>query len=657
MLDHLNASIGDRYAVERELGRGGMASVWLARDLRHQRLVAIKVLDRELAGAIGVDRFLREIRLTAQLQHPNIIPMLDSGVLHAVNGVAVPWYAMSYIAGESLRSRLERDRYLTIDEAIHITEQVAGALESAHHRGIVHRDIKPENLLLAEGNVYVADFGIATILVETGAERLTGSGVAIGTSAYMSPEQATADKVDARSDQYSLATVLYEMLAGEPPFTGRTPHAVVSRRLAEPARPIKPVRASVPDEVERALLKALERIPDDRFPDVASFAAALRRPASSLTRAGRFERVKVWQVVAAASVMAALALALWFRFGSARETGRTPDEVAGLYRRGVRAYDRRSAAGTIDAITAFGAAVKLDSSYSPAWNGLANTYIRAYERPFPIPGVTHDNILRLAVAASDRALATDSSSGDAWLTQALLNRDLDPTDNGPVVRSLRHSLALDSTDARVWHFVALTSAENGDFAAAISAWHRSVKLNPAYTQGLTFLGIGYYWLRRYDSAFVWADSALAVDPTYMLARAVEGLIETERGNYDHALASFEAGRRLTDDIEALNALAGSAVADVRRGQPSEARAKLGTIEPRARAYSPIPLHPDVFIAQVYSALGDVDHTVEWLALFQPRSSKHFQLHLRCDPPFDAIRSDKRFQALLTVQPSSGKDCR
>ena len=655
--EQLNASLIDRYSVERELGRGGMASVWLARDLRHQRLVAIKVLHPDLAGAIGVDRFVREIRLTAGLQHPNIIPVLDSGVLSSPGGSALPWYSMSYVAGESLRARLDRERYLPVAEALRITEQAAGALDSAHRTGVVHRDIKPENILLADGNVFVADFGVARILMETGAERLTGTGVAIGTVAYMSPEQGTGDVVDARSDQYSLATVLYEMLAGEPPFTGRSPHAIVSRRLSEPARPIRAVRSSVPEEIEAALLKALERIPDDRFPDAASFAAALRNPSPSAPRARRPSGVKRWSVVAGAALVAALAILFWLRFEGARRPRGPSAELVALYRRGVRAYERRSAAGTIEAIAAFGDAVKRDSSYSPAWNGLAKTYIRAYERPYSIPGVTRDNMLRLAVAASERALATDSLSADVWLTQALLSRDVDPTDNGPVFRSLRRALALDSTDARVWHSLALAFAENADFPAAMSAWRRCVRLDPVYTQGLTFLGTGNYWLRHYDSALVWADSAVAVDPTYVLSRAIVGLIETQLGDYDRALASFEAGRRLTDDVEALNALAGSAVAEARSGREAEARAMLSILEPQISAFSSAPLHPVVFVAQVYSALGDVDHTVKWLARFQPRGSLHFQLHLRCDPPFDPIRRDKRFQALLVPPVTSGRDCR
>ena len=168
MRDHLNAALADRYAVEHDLGRGGMASVWLARDLRHDRPVAIKVLHEELAGAIGVDRFVREIRLTARLQHPNIVPVLDSGVIPGPNSVALPWYAMAFIAGETLRERLDRDRHLPIEDALRITEAAAAALQAAHREGIVHRDIKPENLLLADGHTYVADFGIAKALIDTG---------------------------------------------------------------------------------------------------------------------------------------------------------------------------------------------------------------------------------------------------------------------------------------------------------------------------------------------------------------------------------------------------------------------------------------------------------------------------------------------------------
>ena len=209
-------ALGDRYVGERELGRGGMATVWLARDLKHGRLVALKVLRPEVGAILGGDRFLREIQLTAGLQHPHILPLLDSG-----EAGGFLYYVMPYVEGESLRQRLSREGQLPLDEALRFTREVAEALDYARDQGIIHRDIKPENILLSRGHALVADFGIALAVSSAGRERLTETGLSLGTPAYMSPEQATADpKLDGRSDQYSLACVVYEMLAGEPPYTG-----------------------------------------------------------------------------------------------------------------------------------------------------------------------------------------------------------------------------------------------------------------------------------------------------------------------------------------------------------------------------------------------------------------------------------------------------
>src|SRR6266852_4054626 len=477
--------VAGRYVLERELGRGGMATVWLARDTLHTRRVAIKIIRREVAIAIGTDRFIREIQLTARLQHPNIAQLLDSGVMHTTDGTSVPWYAMPYLDGESLRTLLAREQQLSIEEALRITEAVANALLAAHRQGIVHRDVKPENILFANAGVYVVDFGIAKALLDTGGERLTSAGVSIGTPAYMSPEQTSAGSIDARSDQYSLATVLYEMLTGELPFTGST-QAIVARRFAEPARPLRSARSTIPVSVERAVLRALERVPADRFPDVASFADALRRPAplgGILSRAAKLS--KGWRATAAAVLLVLVTVSLWLRFGTALGIGSTAGdpEIRALYQRGVRGYDRRSSAGNTDAIAAFNAAIKRDSAYAQEWNGLAKSYVRAYERAFPVPGVPRDSMLGLAVSAVQRSLAADSGSADTWLTQALLSRDIDPTDNKPVLRSLRQAIALDSTDAPAWHFLALALAESHDLTGALAAWRRCVSIDPSYTQG------------------------------------------------------------------------------------------------------------------------------------------------------------------------------
>ena len=270
LLERVRASLAGRYTIERELGRGGMATVYLARDLKHDRLVALKVLRPELAASLGADRFLREIQVTAHLTHPNILPLLDSG-----RADEFLYYVTPYVEGESLRSRLERERQLPVDEAVRLAAAVAGALDYAHRHQIIHRDIKPENILLEDGQAVVADFGIARALHAAGSAKLTETGVAVGTVAYMSPEQATGEQFDGRSDIYSLGCVLYEMLAGEPPFTGPTAQVVTARRLAGSVPSLHAVRDSVPRQIEQAIGKALAKLPADRFATAAEFADAL----------------------------------------------------------------------------------------------------------------------------------------------------------------------------------------------------------------------------------------------------------------------------------------------------------------------------------------------------------------------------------------------
>ena len=658
MLDHLNAVFADRYLVERELGRGGMAAVWLARDVRHDRLVAIKVLHPELAGAIGVDRFIREIRLASRLQHPNVIPVFDSGTFAGPNGVTLPWYAMSYIDGESLRSRLDRERLLPIDDAVSIAEETAAALQAAHREGIVHRDIKPENILVAGGHTYVADFGIAKALIETGGERLTSTGLAIGTPAYMSPEQSTAEQVDARTDQYSLATVLYEMLTGETPFSGNSSQAIVGRRMVEPARAIRPVRSSVPESLEGAVLKALERIPADRFDDIATFAKALRDPSLTTRHSRRPQRRLLIGAVAGALLVIALPIGwLVSQRGGKTQAARDPRALA-LYQRGVTGYDRRTPAGINDAVQAFTAAVELDSTYSAAWAGLAKTYVRAYERRFRLPGVAGDSILRLAVAAVDRALAGDRNNADALVTRAVVIRQIDPTDRAPVIRTVLQALKIDSTNAPGWHVLAVALAESGDFIQAIDAWRHSVKADPSYTQGLAFLALAHYWKRQYDSAAYWADSAIAVDPNYLLGRSTAGHVAIERKNYGRARASFQAARRLSSDVEIVNSMFGSALVEARSGGEKDARAILAGMDSVVARYSPLPLHTVVYFAQARAAVGDTDEAIEWLKRYTPQDDLHFQLHLRCDPPFAPLDRDQRFQSLLLAPASDpSRDCR
>ncbi len=249
LLEPLRAALDGRYAVERLLGQGGMATVYLARDCRHDRPVAIKVLRPELAASLGADRFLREIKLAANLQHPNILALYDSG-----DAGGFLYYVMPLVEGESLRARLDRESQLSLPDAIQLTCEVAEALHCAHSRGIIHRDIKPENILIQEGHALVADFGIARAVTEAGGDKLTETGMAVGTPHYMSPEQALgADHLDGRSDEYSLACVTYEMLVGQPPFDGPNAMAILARHSMEEVPSLRVVRHSIPDEVEDAI--------------------------------------------------------------------------------------------------------------------------------------------------------------------------------------------------------------------------------------------------------------------------------------------------------------------------------------------------------------------------------------------------------------------
>jgi serine/threonine-protein kinase len=268
----LRAALADRYTLERELGRGGMATVYLAQDAKLGRPVALKVLRPELAAALGPERFLREITVTAGLDHPHILPLLDSG-----EAAGFLFYTMPYVEGESLRDRLAREKQLPLEDALQVAREVADALGYAHSRGIIHRDIKPENILLAGGHARVADFGIARAIAVAGTEQLTETGLAVGTPAYMSPEQGAGSReLDGRSDLYSLGCVLYEMLSGETPYLGHTPQAILAKKLTEPAPRVSVIRETVPPGIDDALRTVLARTPADRFATASQFVDALR---------------------------------------------------------------------------------------------------------------------------------------------------------------------------------------------------------------------------------------------------------------------------------------------------------------------------------------------------------------------------------------------
>jgi eukaryotic-like serine/threonine-protein kinase len=321
-------ALRDRYVLERELGHGGMATVYLARDLKHDREVAVKVVRPELNAVLGRERFLAEVALTARLDHPHILTLIDSG---EVGGTL--YYVLPYVRGESLRQRLTSEQQLPVEEAVRIACEVAGALDYAHRQGVIHRDIKPENIMLHEGEAMVTDFGVALAVREAAGERLTESGLSLGTPQYMSPEQATGGHdLTARSDIFSLGTVVYEMLTGEPPFHGRTSQAVVARLVTERPASIRTIRETVPAQVEAAVLRALAKVPADRFPSGGAFAAALREgmthTGAVAAEPGRRHLARAGRWLTALVVAVGVILALLVR--TKRQPGTSPGAAARL---------------------------------------------------------------------------------------------------------------------------------------------------------------------------------------------------------------------------------------------------------------------------------------------------------------------------------------
>ncbi len=415
----LNEALAGRYVIQRELGRGGMATVFLARDLRHERLVALKVLNPELGAVLGVERFLSEIRVTANLQHPNLLPLFDSG---AANGLL--FYVMPYVEGESLRARLDREKHLPVDDVVKLGVAIAGALAYAHDHGVIHRDLKPENVLLQHGEAAVADFGIALAVSNAGGSRVTQTGLSLGTPQYMSPEQATGDRaIDGRSDIYSLAAVLYEMLGGEPPHSGTTGQAIIAKLMTETPRPLGVLRRSVPAHVEAAIHRGLEKLPADRWSSARDFADALRgaRPVEMKSRVPR-RSVAVTVMVGAVAVLAtAVAVVEGIRLRSAP----APSNVVTL----------RFPFVTPDSERFMPTTPAVPFSISPddrkvVYVGAGPTLPRLYVRGL-------DDMQSRALAGTDRPLSPTFSPDGKWIAMNIDDRIAKmPADGGPLTTIL-----------------------------------------------------------------------------------------------------------------------------------------------------------------------------------------------------------------------------
>ena len=632
VLDDLQSALGDRYHIEREIARGGMATVYLAHDIRHDRDVALKVMHPQVALALGRDRFLQEIKLTAKLSHPNILTVHDSG-----EAGDYLWYVMPYVEGETLRQRIEKEGRIPVSEAVRFACEAAEAIGYAHSLGIVHRDIKPENILISRGHAVVADFGIARAIDVARDDRMTSSGVALGTTAYMSPEQSLAEEIDARSDVWALGCVLYEMLTGNPPFgRGRD---VIARSLTGKPDPIRLTQPEVPEEVEQIVLKSLARNKEDRFANASDFASALEGMRTVTLPRGSTRRRTYPVMIAIAAIAIAAIAALWKTGRGGESSGASgprravmsSDSLAReLYRQATAQAARRTGDGWAQAISLYSQAIARDSSFSLAWADLARTANFAYSRASGVPGISDDSLLAISSRASEKAIILAPDDPATWVVKARTSRLLDPTDNGPRLFQLRKAIELDSTYVRAWFELGVTMQDQLDDSAALAAWLRAATLEPSNTEVLSFLGLHYLWTGEYEKGMKWADSAVNLDPTYALARDATGQLTFELGRIAESRKQFEIQSRINKGRELGNSFAmltriHAASGDMPRAREylNRARQLIDTIHPNR--------HEAAYMGAAIAAVGDTAGAVSFIRLYEPKEDLHFQLHLKRDP--------------------------
>jgi TolB-like protein/Tfp pilus assembly protein PilF len=701
----LKAGLADRYLIGRRIGTGGMAVVYLAQDLRHDRNVAIKVLRPEVSGAVGAERFLREIQIVAQLQHPNILTLHDSG---EVDGWL--YYVMPYVDGESLRGRLNREKQLPIVEAVRITQEVADALDSAHRHGVVHRDIKPENILLEEGHAVVADFGIASAVTAASGEHVTEEDVALGTAAYMSPEQGSGSQLDARSDLYSLGCVSYEMLTGQPPFVGSDPRAIIARHMVDPAPPMTTVRPDVPTAVTTAVMKALSKEAADRFATLREFSDALEE--SGLVR----------QPAAAKSI----AVLPFANMSPDPEDGFLADgiteEIINALTKidGLRVAARTSAFAFKDKnadVRAIGGHLSvrsvLEGSVRKAGNRIRITaqlvdvadgyhlwserYDRDLEDVFAIQDEIAENIMRsLEVILGedktvDKAPTVDVKAYEYYLrgrqffhqtrkkrlrfaremfTKAI---EIDPE------YALAHAGVADCCSLLNMHY---PSTEN-DLEQADSASRKALELAPDLAEAHAARGFALWQMRSVDEAIMEFETAIRLDPKQFEAHYFYARARFEQGELGKAAELFERASQVQEDYQASFFAAQSYVGLGRDGdaqaayrkalQVAQEHLELNPDDPRAAtmcavaacrvgqkaeglewAERALAIDPDdggvrYNVACLYALEGEPEKAITCLedALRRGFANKDW---IAQDPDLESIRDDARFQALIAAVP-------
>jgi serine/threonine protein kinase/Tfp pilus assembly protein PilF len=604
--EQLRSALADSYTVDRELGRGGMATVYLAQDVKHDRVVALKVLHPDLAASLGPDRFLREIKLAARLNHPHILPLFDSG-----EALGFLYYVMPYVEGESLRERLDRERQIPIDEAIHHTRSIASALDYAHRQNIVHRDMKPENVMLYEGEAMVMDFGIAKALSAAGNESLTQTGMMVGTPAYVSPEQAAGEtNLDGRSDQYSLACVLYEMLTGERAFSGPTAQAVMAKRFTEPAKPVRSLRPNVPENVERALAKAMSTDTSSRYKTSAMFAQALA--SGSLTTPTDTTTLPQQSVSAAKSV-AVLPFA---------NMSNDPDNEY---------FADGMAEEIINALSKIQSLRVASRTVSFALKG-KNEDLGEVGRKLHVSTVLDGSVRRMGNRLRITAQLVNVADGyQLWSDR--YDREMEDVFaiqdeiSQAIVKALRVILSEDEKKAiekvrsvnvqaydfylRGRQFFNQLGRKNLEFAKQM--FNRAIQTDPEYA--LAYAGVAdscsmlYMYFDARDVNLRQADTAsrkaLELEPDLAEAHVARGLAVSLSKKFDEAEKEFETAMKL--DAKLFDAPYFFARARLSQGRASEA-AKLFE---RASLLRPEDYQAPHLLAQAYESLGDLEEAKVW----------------------------------------------
>jgi serine/threonine protein kinase/Flp pilus assembly protein TadD len=606
-LERLRGALSQTYTIDRELGKGGMATVFLAQDVKHERLVALKVLHPELAASLGPDRFLREIKTAARLNHPHILPLHDSG---EVEGFI--YYVMPYVEGESLRERLDREESLPVEDVLGLIKGIASALDYAHRQNIVHRDIKPENLMLYEGEAMVMDFGIAKAVEAAGSETLTQTGMMVGTPAYVSPEQAAGEtNVDGRSDQYSLACVVYEMLTGQRPFTGNTPQSILAKRFTEPPKPIRTIKSNIPESVERALSKAMSTEAEGRFRTAGLFAQALA--STSLDTPSDSQTMPQPVVASAKSIavlpftnMSADAENEYFTDGMAEEIINALSKIQSL-----RVASRTASfafKGKSEEIAEIGRKLKvstfLEGSVRKMGNRLRITaqlvnvadgyhlWSERYDREMEDIFAIQDEISQAIVKALrviltegekkqiEKARAVNVQAYDYYLRGRQYFHQLRRVSLEYARQMFNKAIEIDPEYARAYAGVAdcysllytYFDAREFNLRQADKASSKALELEPELAEAHVAKGLAVSLSKRFDEAEQEFETAMRLDPklfeaVYWYARA-----RLSQGEYDEAIKLFERAAALRpEDYEAPNFLAQAITALGRREEAEAVR--------------------------------------------------------------------------------------